>query len=93
MKNKKIICKKDSNVKRKAHMEQQSLNLYLKYGHPRETDVVERHPSLEWVFVSCRTVGIVLIPVDTGVVAGGVIAEWSSGGVTFDPLVLESWQA
>lgn len=46
---------------------------HLEDGNPGIADVVEVDGAFEGVVLACRAVGIVLVPVDTGGIAGTVI--------------------
>lgn len=81
------------NVKYLSSISDLSLQPYLKYSDPRQSDVVKRDSALKRVFVACRAVCVVLVPVDTGVVCRGVIAVEPCRGITFDALVFKPWQA
>lgn len=39
-------------------------NNYQEYCHPRQSDIIERDCSLEWVAAELCAVSVILIPVD-----------------------------
>ena len=58
----------------------------MKNSDPGQPDVVEGDGILERVAVARPTISVVLMPVDTRGIGGGVVAEWNSRIIACQPV-------
>lgn len=61
---------------------------YLENGHPSQAYIIKWNSSFERVFVPSPTVRVILIPVNTGVIAGRIIAEFSRSSIALNALII-----
>lgn len=55
---------------------------YKKYGNPGETDVIERNCSLEWIVALALALGVVVVPINAGIIVDvRDVTVWHGGTV------------